>query len=269
MRYRTNIQPQKPTRRKPQEGEVFAFYVQGCGWLFGRLARLNCLGALQYPLIYVYRAIQPAPHPIPTLDKRDLLVPPMFVVPQLWTLGYFVAVREGPAMPGDVFDRHCFDTTFGTYVDEDYKRVDTPFEPCGHTGLSGPMPFDDDISDALGIPRVPDDEKLIKTKSPRGQVKDGAGEVAVYIPRRESKRTVESIEEQIRIAVEGSGAGVWEGHGFDLDKGLFDTRFQGKSRRRLLDAVRRAVASLKSRLPEGSYAVVRPRRGDWEERVEL
>jgi hypothetical protein len=245
---------------------VFAFNVASRGWLFGRVAATECQGG-GCVLVYIYRVVQDTSTPVPMLDKRQLLFPPTFVFPTLWTRGYFVTVREGAPAPGDLFERHCFDNTFGRYVDEQWKPIERPFEPCGHTGIAGPIPFDNDVSDALGLPRIQEHQRE-NNGAPPVPTKDGAGGITVYIPMLHPDRAGE-IEDHFRKAIETRGGGVWDGHGFDLTSGLFDTRFSGASRRRLIEALRSATASIEPPLPEGSYAIVQPKLGDRPERIDL
>jgi hypothetical protein len=269
MRFRTSIEAQKGTRREPCVGDVFTFHVPNRGWLFGRVAAINCQGMPGCTLVYIYRGVHATTTPVPVLDKQHLLIPPRFVFSHVWRQGYFVTVQKGPLRPGDLFEKHCFDNTFGRYVDEHWNNIDIPFEPCGHTGIDGASSFDDDISDALGIPRIPEDQKRLPPTPGRGGRRDAPGEVALHIPARIGQRRLDRVEEHVRAAVQDAGAGEWEGHGFDLDTQIFDTRFVGKSTRKLLEAIRDAACRLKTPLPSGCYIIVRRENSDTEERLDL
>lgn len=57
---------------------------------------------------------------------------------------------------GDVLKQHCFKDSYGHYYDEQSRELPGRIEPCGVWGLHSYRTIDDDISDALGIPRAPD-----------------------------------------------------------------------------------------------------------------
>jgi hypothetical protein len=59
--------------------------------------------------------------------------------------------------------RHCFfrvpigPTAQGTFVDEIGKELSHRSDPCGEWGLVSYRWIDDHVSDAFGIPRVPEE----------------------------------------------------------------------------------------------------------------
>lgn len=275
MAIKTNIQRQKGTRRKPDVGDVFGIRVPPRGWLFGRVVRTDALRIPDFVLVYIFAVIQAGPTPIPPLNKRKLLLPPMIVNPHAWTGGYFVTLLESELRPGDAYERHCFESHLGGYIDEFWNKVEVPFEPCGgDDGLHSVGFVDDRISEALGLPIVPQNEKEIRRGSlsgPReGRRLAGPGGVAMYLPmKRAGKAGVERIEVRLREAVEKAKAGLWEGHGFDLERNVFDTRFESRSVKKLIDALRGAVTELKGRLPDGWYATVRSGDDGEEHRIEF
>jgi hypothetical protein len=54
-----------------------------------------------------------------------------------------------------VLERHCFYAA-ERYYDEDARPLSEKTEPCGIGGVPSYRMLDDVISDALGIPRVPE-----------------------------------------------------------------------------------------------------------------
>jgi hypothetical protein len=67
-----------------------------------------------------------------------------------------------PLEPGDVLEQHCFRTFRGrhfdlpVYYDDANHELPGPVEPVGSWGLDSFRTIDDKVSDALGIPRVPE-----------------------------------------------------------------------------------------------------------------
>lgn len=280
--FKTNIQRQKGTRRKPQVGDVFGMRLPTKGWLFGRVVRADANGSGGGPgdvtrgemLIYIYENLEQEPRPIPRLDRNRLLIAPLIINTRPWSGGWFVTLESGEPKPGDVLERHCFeDWVHGGFVDEYQRRLKGRFEPCGETGLASIKLVDDLISERLGLRVIPDgeqeDEPPESAKRPPRK-HTGSGGVSVYLPtKRAGKARVERIEERLREAVEKANAGVWEGHGFDLTRNVFDTRFESRSVTKLIDALGAALTQLRDQLPDGWYATVR--RGDdgEEDRIEL
>jgi hypothetical protein len=133
-------------------------------YIFGRVIRVD-LPRGQAPmaganLIYVYREFSKVPEARDAaLSKERLLIPPSFINRIPWSRGFFQTVESRPLRAGDVFERHCFDATmFGkvSFVDLDGQIVEEPFEPCGTWGLHSYRSLDDEISNALQIPRISD-----------------------------------------------------------------------------------------------------------------
>lgn len=155
----TNLQPLKPSRRKPEPGDLFALKMLD-RFLFGRVVladlpreRAPMPGAY---LIYIYdqtATSQTAPSP-ESLAPSRLLIPPAFINRMPWTKGYFERVDHAALGPAARLARHCFRDTRGRYLDEEGRILDGPIEPCGDWGLYSYSYLDDVLSDALGIPRV-------------------------------------------------------------------------------------------------------------------
>jgi Immunity protein 26 len=124
-------------------------------FLFGRVIRTDALGPMHALLIYVYRDRALEKDPPDSLSPSRLLIPPTFTNRRGWTHGVFETVERRPLEPDDVLPQHCFFAD-GRYYDEDCRPLETRSEPCGVGGLGSYEMLDDQISNALGIPRAPE-----------------------------------------------------------------------------------------------------------------
>jgi hypothetical protein len=159
----TNIKVLKASRKKPRPGDVFAMQLPDGTHLFGRV-----VGAELEPplapmplayLIYVYDVRSAGKQPdLGALLPDRLLLPPVFINRMPWTKGYFENVAHQELEPDLLLQQYCFwDAARGRYVDEQQNPLPQEVQPCGDWGLSSYRWLDDQISDALGVPRVPED----------------------------------------------------------------------------------------------------------------
>lgn len=157
----TNLQVLKPSRKKPQAGELFAMQLPDDRFLFGRVVTTEAMagpsmgGAI---LIYVYRPRFDSKE-VPersALSAGELLVSPMMTNRLPWSKGYFETVAQWPIKAGDVLEQHCFRRWDGRYFDEALNEVPGAVEPVGDYGLHSYRTIDDEVSDALGFERAPD-----------------------------------------------------------------------------------------------------------------
>lgn len=159
----TNLRVLRISRKKPQPGDIFALRPPGVFYLFGRVIGVELEFPRQAPmpganLIYVYRERATDLRPDVGLLRPDrLLLPPIFINRMPWTKGYFQTVAYHLLRPADVLERHCFRRSNGTYLDGAGNTLPGPVEPCGDWGLASYRTLDDEVSDALGIPRIPED----------------------------------------------------------------------------------------------------------------
>ncbi|MBX3408090.1 MAG: hypothetical protein KF869_15145 [Phycisphaeraceae bacterium] len=224
----------KPSREKRLPGDVFTFRIPAIGWLFGRIIRTdaNVMNTPTAVLIYVYKYVVKDPSDIPELRKEDLLLPPLFVNAKPWTIGYFKRIRREPVKSDDIWSPHCFySPSSNKYFDEYFHEI-ARSEPCGDRSLGNHITFDDDVSQALGIPLASDDP--VDSSSPYESI-------TVSLPfTRESADSVlvHEFEADLVRAVKKAQAGTLEGHGFDLRSGTFDARFYGPSAHVMLQAMR-------------------------------
>jgi len=154
----TNLQVLKPSRKRLHAGDVFVLQPDE-RYLFGRVINTNAsAGWLGCILIYVFRVRGTTKElpPRSELSPDKLLVPPIMTFRLMWSRGYFETIAEMPLELGDVLKQHCFRSYGGKYYDELSNELPGPVEPIGVWGLSPYRSIDDEVSDALGIPRVPD-----------------------------------------------------------------------------------------------------------------
>jgi len=159
----TNLRVLRPSRKKPVTGDIFAMGLPDGTHIFGRVIEADILESTRAPmpgsyLIYVYRYRTPGKQPdFAGLTPDGLLLPPVFINKMPWTKGYFETVDHLDLKPSDRLRQHCFwRASQGIFVDENRNRLPREVQPCGEWGLASYRLLDDLISDALGIPRVPE-----------------------------------------------------------------------------------------------------------------
>lgn len=164
---KTNIQILKPSRKKAQPGDVFAVGLPDGTFLFGRVVSTHAQWTLAVDadpaiLIYLYRERSAAKAAVPdrSMMRPDrLLVSPIMTNRLAWTRGYFETLANVPLEPNEVLPQHCFlSASRGRYFDDEGNELTGAIEPVGDYALHSFRTIDDQISDALGIPRVPEDD---------------------------------------------------------------------------------------------------------------
>ena len=160
----TNLRMLKPSRKKPAAGDIFAMQLPDLSYIFGRVIGADLQDFNEAPMpgshmIYVYRHRTEFLRPkLAELIPSQLLLPPVFINKMPWTRGYFQTVDQQPLRPKDQLKQYCFwDAARGIFVDEKHHTLPRESKPCGDWGLSSYRWLDDQVSDALGIPRVPED----------------------------------------------------------------------------------------------------------------
>jgi hypothetical protein len=160
---RTNLQFLHKSRKRLHAGDVFAMQLPDGRYLFGRVIGV-ALPRERAPmetanLLYVYDVLRATADVNPDELTRDrLLIAPVYTNRLGWVDGYFLSVAHRPLKPDDVLEQHCFwDTARERYIDEHENVLDAPVEPCGTWGLAHYHYIDDLISDALDIPRTPEE----------------------------------------------------------------------------------------------------------------
>ena len=158
MPHETNLRVLRRSRTKPRPGDIFALQPDEGLYLFGQVVLADFYGPMPHSyLVYVYDVRSSSPQPrLSELVADQLLIPPVFINQMPWTKGYFetVAHRE---LAGHVRAQHAFRDWNGEVVDEDAHALTGEFQQVGDYALSSFRWLDDHVSDALAIPRVPDD----------------------------------------------------------------------------------------------------------------
>ncbi|MFT3874092.1 MAG: immunity 26/phosphotriesterase HocA family protein [Nocardioides sp.] len=161
----TNIHVLRPSRKAVKAGDVFAVGLPEASYIFGRVVSTEAqwtlaIGADPAILIYLFRdrsATKVMPDEA-VLRPDRLLVSPIMTNRMAWTRGYFETLGNIPLGANDVLPRHCFlSGSRGRYYDDLGNELAGPIEPVGDYALHSFRTIDDQISDALGIPRVPED----------------------------------------------------------------------------------------------------------------
>ena len=157
----TNMKILEPSRTKPKCGDVFVMELSGETFVHGRVVAVDVIaggfpGAI---LIYLFggRSATATLPPMSALHPDHLLVPPIMTNRLPWSLGYFQTLANFPLSESQVLPRHCFRSSRGRYFDELGVEMPGPVEPCGDWGLNSFRTIDDQVSDALSIPRALDD----------------------------------------------------------------------------------------------------------------
>jgi hypothetical protein len=161
MSVSTNLQMIKRSRHVPARGDVFVMQLPTGMHLFGRVilaeppqetAPMPCS-----TLIYIYSWQSDAKNPeYQRLTPDNLLIPPVWTNRLGWTKGHFQTIENRSIETRDLLRQHCFRDYRGIYFDEVGRRLPFRVEPCGEWGLVSYRWIDDHISDAVGIPRVPE-----------------------------------------------------------------------------------------------------------------
>lgn len=157
----TNLRILTPSRKKQRPGDVFAMQMPDELYLFGRVISNEAIPGIGMSgaiLIYVFRSRSEVKVPPDRAELRpaNLLVSPMMTNRLPWSRGYFETIERWPLEASETLGIHCFLHPYtGEYFDEKGNELPGPVEPVGDYGLHSYRTIDDEISDALGFPRVP------------------------------------------------------------------------------------------------------------------
>ncbi|HEX5997307.1 MAG TPA: Imm26 family immunity protein [Jiangellales bacterium] len=146
----------KGQRRRQEVGDLFVFQLErDKKFRFGRIVKMGETTAeARFPggiLVYVYDV----PSDEPSCEWSDLtpdrlLVPPFFTASTMWYRGYFRTVHHEPLEPPMLLRQHCFYSAhYDGYVDENDKRLDRRYEPCGRFSLARMDITESQIEEAL------------------------------------------------------------------------------------------------------------------------
>lgn len=126
----TNLRVLRPSRKRPQPGDVFAIQPLDDTYLFGRVISVEAKwtlaeGADPAVLVYIYRKRSTSKQEAgpAALRPDQLLVSPIMTNRLPWSRGYFENVAHVPLESDDVLSQHCFlSASRGRYFD-DHGRV--------------------------------------------------------------------------------------------------------------------------------------------------
>ena len=182
-----NMRILKRSRKAPRAGDVFVLKILKDRYHFGRVIRTDThIGFWDNViLIYLYKDTSSSKLDLPELNKNRLLIPPQGIDRAPWVRGYFETIAHSPITKADVLRVHCFCSPGSEgysgekYYDDEGRRLRRRIEPCGVFGLGTDGTIDDEMSDALGIPRCPESvaedkrrEEALKRKAARWRPRD-------------------------------------------------------------------------------------------------
>lgn len=156
----TNIQKIARSGKPPEQDDLFAIRLSNGKHLFGQVILVDPPRA-QAPmpvskLVYIFAdQYESMSLENVNLSADHLLLPPVWTNALGWTKGYFQKIDIGSSKIR--LKQHCFRRHDGVYLDERGRRLLQRSEPCGEWGLASYRWIDDRISDALGIPRAPEE----------------------------------------------------------------------------------------------------------------
>jgi hypothetical protein len=152
----------RATRGAQEAGTVLIMQLPNEMYLFGRVI----IADAQRPvgptpmanLLYIYAAQSAIKQPpYSQMTPQGLLIPPVWTNRMGWSKGYFENVDHQALGGDDLLLQHCFKHPYWGPVDERGNKLRNVREPYGIWGLVSYRRLDDLISDAVGLPRVPDD----------------------------------------------------------------------------------------------------------------
>lgn len=258
----------KRSRKWPNPGDIFTLHLEETGWLFGRVIRTDALHSPRHIwndgdpfciVVYIYRHVSQEPKVPTNLPPKDLLIPPLIVSEDPWINGLLQTVGHIPLAASDVLPIHCFHW-FDRYFDEYGNELNKRIEPCGEMGVETGEAIEWWVRRGLGLPEEP---HVVPHGVDPGYA--DPDEVVLYLPGGEGDWPGEdlmTIEERLEAALAKDKPGEWTGHGLDLERGVWDVRFQGnpsKMSKAMLPVLKGMT------LPKGSFLLVggkRPKRID-------
>lgn len=146
----------KGQRRKHEPGDLFVLQLERDDtFRFGRIVKMGVpTKEARFPgqmLVYLYDVPAVRPDvPRESLTPDRLLMPPFFTLSWMWHKGYFRMVDHEPISDRHLLKQHCFYSgAYDGYVDENDRRLDRRYEPCGWFSLSTFVNLESEIESAL------------------------------------------------------------------------------------------------------------------------
>lgn len=292
-RVQLNMQVLRRSRKALRAGDIFAYRLKDLDYGFGRVIRTKTAAVPpswgNTYVVYFYRPYSPDKHVVPVLRLDELLLPPVIIGRELWTMGYFENVAFRRLTEHDVPRRLCFYSSSFVglkYCDEFERRFRRRSEPCGEWGVIGYALLDRMLSEARGIAPHPDtipdyerdfgaapcNEDDVPKAGPPRRATHHTVEVRVKGPGCGSLvdkwlRRVYGLEDRLERAVQEQEVGWLDGNEVAMNFSSAVIFLYGKNADRLADVV--APLARAAGLPGGSYVLKRYGKGGAKERIDL
>ncbi|MCF2861315.1 Imm26 family immunity protein [Pseudoalteromonas sp. Cnat2-41] len=153
----TNMEVQKPYRKKPKVGDIFRLKYSGCRYIFGQVVSLtaNTGGFENCIKVNVFDFVTSDPEKVNEDEFNELMFAPLFINRLGFSRGYMPILANKPLMK--LTTKYCyFDVPFKKYIDPDGDEIPNPVGLVGTWGLSNYLVLDDLVSEKLGIPCIDD-----------------------------------------------------------------------------------------------------------------
>lgn len=150
---------QLPYRKRLLVGDIFVMQFPDNRYLFGRIMKLDAsFGGFKNGCIktHIYDYISNTPIPPVELTTKSLLIPPQWINKLGFSRGYLSVVANVPLSNHNFQDTACYNNGVGKYLTEDGIELNKPTELIGFYGLGNYRTLDDKISEAIGIPLIPE-----------------------------------------------------------------------------------------------------------------
>ncbi len=123
MEFTTELIRMKPSRLKPNEGDIFVIQPKEGFYYYGKVIRTNILNKDPmingWNVIYIYNKLSKEVVLPDILDPQQLLIPPQIVNNQGWLKGYFMTVGSSQITKNDIIDYGFWDVFRKRFVNEE------------------------------------------------------------------------------------------------------------------------------------------------------
>ena len=151
----TNMEVQKPYRKKLREGDIFRLKYPDDRYVFGQIVSLTAkAGGFENCIkVYVFDAVFNEPEKVIDLTSNELMFAPLFINRLGFSRGYMPIVDNKPVVQTST--KYCyFDVPFKKYLDAEGDEISNAKGVVGTWGLSNYLVLDDLVSEILGIPVI-------------------------------------------------------------------------------------------------------------------
>ncbi|MDP5138728.1 Imm26 family immunity protein [Rheinheimera baltica] len=151
----TNMEIQKPYRKKLKEGDIFRLKYPDDRYVFGQIVSLTAkTGGFENCIkVYVFDAVFSEPEKVIDLTSNELMFAPLFINRLGFSRGYMPIVDNKPVVQTST--KYCyFDVPFKKYLNAEGDEISNAKGAVGTWGLSNYLVLDDLVSEKLGIPVI-------------------------------------------------------------------------------------------------------------------